>query len=255
MEKVSATHLDRGETMRRNIMLAAAVVAVSAAAPATSLAARASAASVQTQLRNAQGAILRAFGAIGSLKANDAATANGIQTLSSHIKGLSDRIGTLEGDVTGINAQLSAGASALTAINSALTNSTTGLVGLNNARPQFGAFQNNGTIIAGTGQVSGASGPKTNATEGAGALANFYVVDFGNDVSKRFLSMTQFPTGGASTNRAALAVDCAATGVAALCGGVQGIASDASPNHVVVQFGSAGSGAADGSWEVAAISG
>jgi hypothetical protein len=179
-----------------------------------------------------------------------------VAAAQSDITALQGSVATAQASITSINTQLTAGAAALTAINSALQNSTTGLVGLNAARPQFGAFQANGTIIAGTGQVTGASGPKTNATEGAGALADFYVVDFGDDVSARFLQVTPFPTGAAAAG-VPMAVDCGATASASsLCGLVEtGSGSDASKNHVVIQFGTAGGAAPAAGWEVAAISG
>jgi hypothetical protein len=252
-------------------MLAVAAIAAIAILPATGLAkpkqndAKQDAALVKpivkkivgltAGLRILKGGLTTAQSNISALKTSVNGLKTGLTAAQGDISTLKTDDASTQSAITTINAQLAAGATALTQINAALTNSTTGLVGLNNARPQFGAFANTGVLIAGTGQVTGASGPKTNATEGAGALANFYIVDFGNDVSLRFLQVTQFPTGGASTNRAAMAVDCGASASATtLCSTVAGV-SDSSKNHVVVQFGSAGSGAADTSWEVAAISG
>jgi hypothetical protein len=77
------------------------------------------------------------------------------------------------------------------------------------------------------------------------------VVDFGNDVSARFVSVDPFPgSAGAGTPQA---VDCAATGAGATCGSAQGIGSDTNPNHVLIVFGSGGTAAAGG-FSVAAIS-
>jgi hypothetical protein len=200
---------------------------------------------------------------IAGLKTKVATAQGDIATLKTNVSGaqgdittLKTNVGTAQSDISTIKSELAAGATALTQLSTAIQDPTTGLVGLNHARPQFGAFQNTGAIIAGTGQVSGASGPSTSATEGGAGVANVYVVDFGNDVSARFLQVTQFPTGGASTNRATMAVDCAASaGASTLCGAAEGVASDNSKNHVVVQFGGVPGSAADTSWEVAAISG
>jgi hypothetical protein len=274
------------ERVRRNIIVVVAAVAVIAIIPATGMAgqitqavrstpngdAKQDAAQIKPLVKkvNTLGAGFAAIrkvlntakGDVAILKTKLATAQSDIGTLKTNVTTAQGDISTLKTDdastkssITTINGALAAGATALSQINAALTNSTTGLVGLNAARPQFGAFANTGVLIAGTGQVTGASGPKTNATEGAGALADFYIVDFGNDVSLRFLQVTQFPTGGASTNRATMAVDCGASAAATtLCSTVAG-SSDSSKNHVVVQFGSVGSGAADTSWEVAALSG
>lgn len=114
------------------------------------------------------------------------------------INGVDARVTTVVANLDALDKKVTAitnaATSALTTINSALTNSTTGLVGLNLARPQFGTFLGNGTIAGGTGQVSGASGPKANATRLA---AGTYLVDFGNDVSKRALHTTAAPGAGA----------------------------------------------------------
>jgi septal ring factor EnvC (AmiA/AmiB activator) len=195
---------------------------------------------------------------IAGLKTKVATAQGDIATLKTNVSGaqgdittLKTNVGTAQSDISTLKSELAAGATALTQLSTAIQDPTTGLVGLNHARPQFGAFQSNGTIIAGTGQVSGASGPSTNATVGTGGFANFYVVDFGNDVSSRFLSVTDFPTGALPVSSSA--TDCAASaGASSLCQGVESAGSpDTSKNHVVVQF----SGSPAGGFEVAAISG
>lgn len=187
--------------------------------------------------------------AVATTKSDVATLKTGLSTAQSNITGVQGDVTTLKGDVSTINSQLSAGATALTQINAALQDGTTGLVGLNKARPQFGAFQSDGTIIAGTGQVSGASGPKANALGHSGGA---FVIDFGDDVSSRFDQVNPFP--GSAAAGVPQATDCAATGAATTCGALQGVASDASPNHVLVVFGSGASAPASG-FEVAALSG
>src|SRR3954451_18411741 len=137
-----------------------------------------------------------------------------------------------------VNAITSAATTALAQINAALSDSTTGLLGLNLARPQYGAFTTTGAIIAGTGQVSGARGPSTNAAHGSGGNAGKYVVDFGNDVSKRFVIAQPFPGSGPAGFPQATV--CSGTD-GTTCQAVQGLGSpDQSPNHVLVFFGTTG---------------
>jgi hypothetical protein len=189
---------------------------------------------------------------LAATKVSLAATNTAVSILKSGLATAQGNITTLQGNVTSINAQLAAGAAALTSINSALTNSTTGLVGLNAARPQFGVYNSAGVFQGGTGAVSGASGPKANAV--GHAAPQLYVIDFGNDVSLRFLEVNSFP--GSDGAGIPHAVDCAATGAAATCGQAEGVASDASANHVLVVWGTGGGGTAPAAgFEIAAISG
>ena len=205
--------------------------------------------------------IQKALKPIQDVNAGQTAAINGVDkrvdTVVSNLAGVSAKVDAILAAATNtIQPALLALKDGLTAIQAALNNTTTGLVGLNLARPQFGVFDNTGAIAGSTG-LSGGSGPTGAAFHGAGGLANFYIVDFGNDVSKRMYTVAQFPTGPlvASTNRVGMAVNCAANASATtLCSTVRG-SSDSSPNHVVVQFGSAGSGAADGNWSITAISG
>ena len=165
-------------------------------------------------------------------------------------------------------------APALEAIDDALNDETTGLVGLNLARPQFGAFEADGTILGGTGPNEGGGlGPDADAVQGgpaAGPLPDtegLYVVDFGNDVSSRMYTVNVFPQGPTSVGGAAAptasAINCAAsTSVADLCGvvGVQAGgtgASDPDPNKVLVQIGDGtdGAGEAPNGFSLTAISG
>lgn len=266
--------------MRRNLIPLAAALAVIAVLPATGLAGQLEQAAKGTtpaglvnrvqRLANALNGFKGRLGGIRrdvnrlktqvtKLNATDVTQSAAIATLQNTVASQGKDIATLktddattQGAITSINGQLSAGAAALVAINNALTNGTTGLVGLNKARPQFGAFQANGTIIGGTGQVSGASGPSGNAV-GTHAIPGLYVIDFGNDVSSRFYSINPFPGGaGAGVPQA---TDCATTGVAATCAAAEGSGTpDSSPNHVLVEFGGGGTNPANG-FEVAALSG
>jgi hypothetical protein len=179
---------------------------------------------------------------VAKLKTGLAAAQSSIGTLKTGLTAAQGNILTLQTDdasaktsITTINAELAAGTTALTQINAALTNSTTGLVGLNAARPQFGAFNSDGTIIGGTGQASGASGPKADSTHTASTGA--YIVDFGNDVSLRTFAVNVFPAVGTSVPitiaSSAQAVDCGASSAAtALCTGLGD--SSGSKNHVAV---------------------
>jgi hypothetical protein len=172
-------------------------------------------------------------------------------------------IPVVSGALTALQAGLISAGDGLTQLKAALENSTTGLVGLNLARPQFGAFNAAGVIQGGTGQVTGASGPKTNATKGGSVpdIDGLYVVDFGNDVSKRMYTVNVFPyvpasIGGGGTTPGGSAVNCAASVlVSGVCGAVAGVASDSSPNHVLVQIGDGSSSGAANGFSVTAVSG
>ena len=163
-------------------------------------------------------------------------------------------------------------APALEAIDDALNDETTGLVGLNLARPPFGAFEADGTLIGATG-ASGGMGPDDDAVQGpaaapvVGDIDGVYVVDFNNDVSSRMYTVNVFPLGptgaGGGAAPTASAVNCAsATSVADLCGLVQlssgGTgASDPDPDKVLVQIGDGTDGAGDApnGFSVTALSG
>jgi hypothetical protein len=197
---------------------------------------------------------------VSSARTAHATKTSATSFLLTAVKHLQSRAGTLEDLATGFKSAISslnstveaivagvpAITSALTKINNALNNTSTGLVGLNLARPQFGTFKgSDGSILGGTGQVSGASGPKSNATR---AAAGTYVVDFGNDVSKRSLVVAIAP--GAT----------AAVGEAADCANVTGgcLGSDTSANHVLVLtyvMASSNTTPADATFTVTAISG
>lgn len=192
-------------------------------------------------LKKAANQISLAQSSISSLKSTSSSLSSGLSTAQSQIKSLMQVADALPAVLT----QLVNG---LTAINTALQNPTTGLVGLNNARPQFGVFAQDGTILGSTG-LSGGSGPTADATLTSG----LYVVDFGNDVSKRVYSVNVFPYVITDTPTGD-AVNCSANATAStVCGSVLGESSDDSPNDVLVQVGG-GSGAANG-FSVTAISG
>jgi len=192
-------------------------------------------------------------------------TAKAITFLLSANKQKGSDIGALKDQVTGLTAAVksihdgldpivAAAPSILagfTAINSALTNTTTGLVGLNLARPQFGAFNADGTIIAGTGQVTGASGPSGAAIHNAPGK---YIVDFGDNVSQRFLIVNMFPSSG--NPPIAQVVDCASNSTAGATCHALGDPTVGNPNHVLVTVeGIVGPAATDDPFSVAAISG
>jgi hypothetical protein len=176
-----------------------------------------------------------------------------IAVLSTKLVNLTTTLGSVSGAVSTITAsaptvqsaltQLAAG---LTALKNAVQDPITGLVGLNNARPQFGAFKADGTLIDGTGAHPPAKGPSANAPNPS---AGKYIVDFGNDVSARFLSVTSFPTGGVPV--VGSAVNCSASTMPCT-------AADTSPNHVLFLFQNSTNGAplnpANG-FEAAALSG
>jgi hypothetical protein len=267
--------------MRRNIIVVVAAVAAIAIIPATGMAGQISQALRSTPHGDAKQdkALIKplvnkvntlgvglaavkkglntAKGDVAKLKTGLAAAQSSIGTLKTGLTSAQGDILTLQTDdaaakssITTINAELAAGTTALTQINAALTNSTTGLVGLNAARPQFGAYDSAGVFQGGTGTVSGASGPKANAL---GHNAGAFVIDFGNDVHLRYLVANPFP--GSAGAGVPQAVDCAANATASTtCGGLQTLASDASPNHVLVVFGSGATAPAAG-FEIAALSG
>ena len=170
-----------------------------------------------------------------------------VDTVVANLKVLADKVDAIVATAT----------AALAQVNAALTDSTTGVVGLNNARPQYGAFTSTGAIIAGTGQTAGAKGPSTNATKGTTTSSGVFVIDFGNDVSRRFLVVDLFP--GAGNSGFPQAIVCSAT-TGTACQTVEGLSSpDQSPNHVLVQFGTGlqgvGTAVPANGFAVAAISG
>jgi len=117
----------------------------------------------------------------------------------------------------------------LTALSAAVQDPTTGLVGLNAVRPQYGAFNADGTIIGGTGQTTGASGPSTGSIHNA---TGAYIVNFGNDVSNRALSVNPFPASAAPIGEA---VDCASNGTAtATCTALNGGTALTNPQNYVL---------------------
>ena len=186
------------------------------------------------RLSGAVKALQKAVGNVEDINAGQTAAIgrvdDRVDTVVANLQALADKVDAIVATAT----------AALAQVQAALSNPTTGLVGLNNARPQYGAFLASGAIVAGTGQTAGAKGPATNATKGSGGSAGVFVVDFGNDVSKRFLAVTSFP--GAGSSGFPQAVVCSlTTGVA--CQNIQGLGSpDQSPNHVLVQFGTGAQG-------------
>jgi hypothetical protein len=217
--------------------------------------------------------ITRANTAIATLRRSattlgtDLATAKtdigGLKTLAG---GLPSVLSQLADGLTKAGAGLTALQAGLTTIQGALQDPTTGLVGLNNARPQFGAFSATGVIVGGTGQTPPAKGPSANATKGpsGGAGTDFdglYVVDFGNDVSKRVYTVNVFPYGplgggGAGAAPTGSATNCAASPTAsALCGAAASAGPDTSPNHVLVQIGDGSSNGAANGFSLMATSG
>lgn len=238
--------------MRRKLMLpalaACALLAVSAPA-ATAKPHKAYAASIASKLSEVSGQLKALQKAVSQMEGVNKGQTTAISTVDgrvntvvSNLAGVSAKVDAIIAGVPAITAALTALKDGLTAINAALQNTTTGLVGLNLARPQFGIYSSAGTFLGGTGTVG--SGPKANVL---GTAGNAYVVDFGNDVSKRVYSVNVF-AGVSVTNTA---TNCSAPGVGSTCGALQGAGSDASPNHVLVTF----SGAPSNGWSVTAISG
>ena len=158
-----------------------------------------------------------------SVESTVATIVEGVPTIINGLTALQNGLTTvgnaLTNTVSPALTQLGAG---LTAVNAALQNPTTGLVGLNLARPQFAAFLAAGDLAASTG-TSGGSGPNdpASASDAAGA----YFVDFRNDVSKRFLTVSVFPGfGGAppgnSLASSGQAIGCSVATVEPICNGV-----------------------------------
>lgn len=230
--------------MRKLALPLLAVFAVFAVSVPAASAATANSASLGSKLSKVSGALAGLKKAVSII--NDT---NAGQTAAIHTVDL--RVEALEAKVTAV---ITTATSALTAIQSALSNSTTGLVGLNLARPQFAAFGDQGTLLASSG-TAGGKGPTGNALTPQ-AFAGVYVLDFKNDVSKRFLIAQPLPTApGTTPTSPAQAVSCAtSTSTAALCGASQSAGSDDNPNHVLVKFGN-GLSAPSSGFTVAAISG
>jgi hypothetical protein len=153
-----------------------------------------------------------------------------VGTISAAVSTITSGAATIQTALTTIGSTLTTIGAGLTALKNAVQDPTTGLVGLNNARPQFGAFTSTGGFIAGTGANPPAKGPSGSASNPS---AGKYIVDFGNDVSARFVSVTPFPTGALPV--IASAVNCSVASMP--CTG-----ADTSPNHVLVLF-QVGSGA------------
>ena len=191
----------------------------------------------------------RAAGAIKGLEKT-------VKALFNNDAGQKDAIHTVDGKVAALGVTVQGILDGVPAITNALKDPVTGLVGLNHARPQFGAFTGAGTIIGGTGQTAGASGPKANVIS-TGAIPGVYVVDFGNDVSLRVFSVNVFPPGPGTTVPSAGATDCGvSSAAAALCAGAEGSGTpDASVNHVAIQIGNGSAAAPAGGFSVTAISG
>jgi hypothetical protein len=185
-------------------------------------------------------------GTVATIVAGVPAIIDGLTQLQGGLVALQ---GALQNTVSPALTALSNG---LTSINAALQNPTTGLVGLNNARPQFGAFNGaDGAIIAGTGQVTGAKGPSTSASNPADGR---YIVDFGNNVVQRFLTVTPFPTGGAAV--VGSAVNCDANATAEASCEALGDPAGGNPNHVLVVIQRTNDSApVDATFAVSAISG
>jgi hypothetical protein len=238
--------------MRRKLLLpallACSMLAISA--PVVSAKSHAHSASLASSLSKISGAVKglqKAVGNIVKVNLGQTGAIHGVDTrVDTVVANVAAVKATVDAIVAGVPAivdgltQLKAG---LLAIQSALGNTTTGLVGLNLARPQFGNFSGAGVILGGTGQVTGASGPKTDATHPA---TGTYVVDFGNDVSKRSLVVSPSPGVGGIIGEA---VDCANAG--GTCPG-----GDASANHVLVlMYATSGAPSNGNGFGVTAISG
>lgn len=239
--------------MRRKLLLpalaACSMFAISApVASATTHKAHAS--SLGSKLSAVSGALKGLQKAVGFIKNVNSGQTAAIHSVDVRVDTVVANLDALGKKVDAITAAATA---ALTQINAALTDETTGLVGLNHARPQFGAYDSSGVFLGGTGAVTGASGPKANVLGASGT--GIYVVDFGNDVSKRFLSVTPNPTTAGTAPPVGQAVNCSSAPTS--CGPLQGVGSDASVNHVLVKFGTGA--AADqkpaNGFSVAAISG
>ena len=144
---------------------------------------------VWTSIHKLQGQFKGTSKVLGILAKNDK------ENFGPRIEDLTTNLATVTATVKAIVDGVPAIVSGLTALKDAVSNSTTGLVGLNLARPQFGVFTGAGVIQGGTGQATGGSGPKANVIS-TGAVPGGYVIDFGNDVSKRVYTVNVFPSAG-----------------------------------------------------------
>jgi hypothetical protein len=221
---------------RARIVLACVVAAVSVALVVTPSAM--AAATTKKQERRQNTAISKAGTAIKGLKKSTGILAADLK----HAQGQVDVLVALSDALPPILTQLGDG---LNALKAALESPTGGLIGLNNARPQFGAWDKNGTFIDGTGAHPPGVGPNGNATK---AGTGTYILNFNNNVASRFMVLTLFPTGGVGL--VGSAVNCSAS--TKPCG------TDTSPDHILVLWQSSTTAAptdpANG-FEVAAISG
>ncbi|MDX6641360.1 MAG: hypothetical protein QOF12_2371, partial [Solirubrobacteraceae bacterium] len=237
--------------MRKLLLPALAACALLAAGAPVASAHKSHVATVSlgTKLSRAAGAIKGLEKTVKALFNNDSGQKDAIHTVDGKVAALG---ATVQGILSGV--PLITGG--LTALGTALADPVTGLVGLNHARPQFGAFTGAGVIIGGTGQTTGASGPKANVIS-TGAVPGVYVVDFGNDVSLRVFSVNVFPPGPGTTVPSAGATDCGvSSSAAALCAAAEGSGTpDASVNHVAIQIGNGTAAAPAGGFSVTAISG
>jgi hypothetical protein len=226
--------------MRKLLLPALAACALLAAGAPVASAHKSHVATVSlgTKLSRAAGAIKGLEKTAKALFNNDAGQKEAIHTVDGKVAALGATVQTILSGVPAI-------VNGLTALQTALQDPVTGLVGLNLARPQFGNYSSTGTFLGGTGTV--ASGPKANAI---GASGGAFVIDFGNDVSKRVFSVNPFP--GSAAAGVPQVTDCANAG--STCGGLQGVASDTNVNHVLVLFGAGGTAPAAG-FSVTAISG
>jgi hypothetical protein len=228
--------------MRKLLLPALAACALLAAGAPVASAHKAHAAattSLGTKLSRAAGAIKGLEKTAKALFNNDAGQKDAIHTVDGKVAALGATVQALVAGVPTI-------VNGLTALQTALQDPVTGLVGLNLARPQFGNYSSTGTFLGGTGTV--ASGPKANAI---GASGGTFVIDFGNDVSKRVFSVNPFP--GSAAAGVPQVTDCANAG--STCGALQGVSSDTNVNHVLVLFGTTGGTAPAAGFSVTAISG
>ena len=224
---------------KRSALVASAVV-LAIAVPA------AHATPTRVVLSNINAAVKGLQTDVRNLRDADSGQAAAIHRVDQRVDTLVANLATL---TTKIDGSVAAATAAFASVNAALTNPTTGLVGLNNARPQYGAFTSTGAFIAGTGTV--ARGPSGNAL--GHTPAGRFVIDFGNDVSTRFLVVNPFP--GAGSSGFPQATVCSLTD-GTQCQAAQGSgAPDRSPNHVLVLFGTAGATAPANGFAVAALSG
>lgn len=240
--------------MRRKVLiptLAACIVLAIAAPAAPAKTHKAHAASLASVIGNLSGAVKALQKAVTNIQMVNQGQTASIHDVDVRVDTVVANVAALTAGVPAIVdglAQLKAG---LVAIQDTLNNASTGLVGLNSARPQFGTFTSTGVIVSGTGQAAGGSGPKANAL---GASTGKFVIDFGNDVSKRFLIGQGLPNSGSAGF--VTVADCALVTGAITCQTVQGLGSaDLNPNHVLIVFGTGGATAPTAGFTVAAFSG